>query len=215
MLLSQFFHIFIYKCNHLRTWFNWLKLTTFSPSKLEASIGSITIGIMVFFMSLFFYNNRNKIDEITLIKYGFIYILSSVALSQLIFSSIMRLVYETMFLGLFVFNIAINKLYLHYANIFFDKKELYDELWNVFRISISLSIGMPIIAGGGALLASFFKNDISFLRIQLYRHLTMILYFEFGIILLVIWPVIKQILLMRKFILNLDSSNTYEPKKVK
>jgi hypothetical protein len=75
--------------------------------------------------------------------------------------------------------------------------KIYQELWDLLKILIPICVGFPILMSGGGFIASFYREEQEILRVQLYRHIAMALYFEIGAALFLLLPILKKILSMR------------------
>ena len=74
---------------------------------------------------------------------------------------------------------------------------LYDILWDVLKFITPLCIGIPILMGGAGFITSFYQAEKDVIRLQLYRHIAVAVYFELGAMLFLIYPVLKRVLLIR------------------
>ena len=205
ILISQLLNVIVYNSNKLKTWFNWLGLTEWQPTKSLVLVECVVMFLFgIYFGLLILEKITKKADNETTINLV-IYCLSLLVISQLVFSSIIRFIYELSYLLIFLTHIIMYHIFtnsIKYNNINKVSKYLYKELWELFRVFLSLSFGLPIIIGGGVLISVFFKNNLHLMRCQLYRHICMILYLEFGLLSMILIPIFMQIVKVRKIFYN-------------
>ena len=117
-----------------------------------------------------------------------------ILISQVITSSVMRLLYEAGMLFVLISNAIIYKVFLTPARRDPTSKELYERLWDLIRFSIPLLIGFPALFGGVGAISAFYDTPQEFIHRQMYRHLFITLYFAVGMAAFIMWPILRQIL---------------------
>ncbi len=116
--------------------------------------------------------------------------------SQAITSSVLRILYETGFVFVFMASMIVQKVFLPPAKEAPLNKELYERLWDLLKLSIPLVLGFSAIFGGVGAISSFYDTPQEFIHRQMYRHLYLTIYFVLGMGLFVMYPIFRQILTM-------------------
>jgi len=198
--ISQLLNILVYKARgakKLQTWFNWI-FGIYYPSVEVVEFLCLIMALFVFFLCQFLLPKIRSYTSEQMLTRGILMSIMFCIISQLIFSSVMRLSYEfsfclIVFTGLIVCRVFIQPIQGELS----QNLKLYQELCDLLKILIPICIGFPILMGGGGFIASFYKEEQEFLKIQLYRHIAMALYFEIGAALFLLLPILKKILYMR------------------
>ena len=135
------------------------------------------------------------LNGLELLKSGSIMAIILLVLSQLIFSSVMRLSYELLFCLVPLLGILLSNTFLVPVsqNLPLDSKD-YQELWDLLKFITPICIGLPILMGGGGFITAFYQREQDVVRKQLYRHITMAAYFEIGAVLFLNFPILKRII---------------------
>jgi hypothetical protein len=127
---------------------------------------------------------------------GGIYILVMGCVSQLAFSSVMRVAYETSFYAIVLIGLFVDK---HFTSDAVMAQEPAggtshsQRLWHLLRMIVPVSVAWPAAVLGINLLRHFFGSDSAIIKVQLYRHATMMLLTMAGFLVLVIIPVLARI----------------------
>jgi len=74
-----------------------------------------------------------------------------------------------------------------------DSSQLMDTL----KFVIPLCIGLPVVMGGSGFIGSFYQKEHTTVQLQLYRHVIVSGYFLIGAFTFIVYPMIKQILIMK------------------
>jgi len=110
----------------------------------------------------------------------------------------MRLWYETLFCFVAIAAMAMGHAFFHTtAEGLTSASREYQELWDILKLITPICLGVPILMGGAGFITSFYQTDQEMIRLQLYRHIAMAVYFELGAVLFLIYPVLKRILIIR------------------
>jgi len=119
-------------------------------------------------------------------------------LSQCLFSSVMRFFYEILFCFVVIASMVIVQTFLKtpIKDLTTSSSE-YNELWDMVKFITTICLGIPILMGGAGFITSFYQTEQDMIRLQLYRHIAMAVYFEIGAILFLIYPVLKRVLLIK------------------
>jgi len=200
-LISQFSNIFSYYSRggtKLMTWFKLVGLTNREPSIFLISQLCIIMAILTFIGFQMFASYACKWPSLSILTRSIIFFVILCILSQLLFSSVMRFSYEI----LFCFVVIVSMVLVH---TFFQTpieglttySPEYNELWDHLKYITTICLGIPILMGGAGFITSFYQTEQDMIRLQLYRHIAMAVYFELGAILFLIYPVLKRVLLIR------------------
>lgn len=199
--LSQLLNIQVYEAKgatSLRTWFKGLGMLDFNPSVKLVKILCFVMAVIIFFLFQFMIPEMRQFSGERILNTGILVSFILIMISQLIFSSIMRLSYEFSFCLIIFTSIIVYQVFIQpIGGKLEGNLTAYQELWDVLKILIPVCIGFPILMGGGGLIASFYKEEQEFLRTQLYRHIAMALYFEIGAAFFLLLPIMKKILSLR------------------
>ena len=200
--------MYIYRFNGATTLMTWYKiagLTANEPAMglvLRVCLLLCTIVVLIFNETLV----RSKhLSNNELLKELLFESLVFVLLSQLIFSSVSRLTYETLFCLVLVAAVMIDKIWIrrHRNN---SKNEILEEgreIWDLLKYVSTFGLGfsLPVVASGlidayyGYVNPGFSEEEIRrFMQLQLYRNLGLIVYFWLGIAMLIIYPIIRRFL---------------------
>ena len=116
--------------------------------------------------------------------------------SQTISSSVLRILYESGFVFVFITAILVDKIFLAPAKRYPFNKEMYERLWDLLRLTIPLVLGFSAVFGGVGAISSFYEAPRAFIHWQMYRHLYLTSFFAIGMMLFVMWPIFRHILTM-------------------
>lgn len=206
LFFSQYYNIHIYKsmgASNLNTWFNNFSLTHKLPRIKPVKIACALYSFILFLLIASQINKITNLNTILILKIGFLVSLFICAISQLIFSSIMRFTYELSFCLIVLFAILIHKLFLGFELTDYDFVRLsYKELWDLLIFIIPICIGFPIVIGGAGFISSFYSEERVILKKQLYRHISMSGYFEVGAIYFIIIPILEKIISSKQYFMN-------------
>lgn len=200
-LLSQLLNIQVYEAKgatSLQTWVRATNIWNYQPSVRLAKLLCLSMAVVIFFLCQFLIPKIRSFPGERMLTTGILLSLVFCVVSQLIFSSVMRFSYEfsfclIIFSGLIVYQVFIQPI----KDGLEQNLRVYQELWDFLKFFIPICIGFPILIGGGGFITSFYGEEQGFMRVQLYRHITMALYFEIGASLFLLLPIIKKILSMR------------------
>lgn len=200
-LASQFLNIHVYEtrgASSLRTWSKSVRFIIYQPSIKLAKLLCIIMAISIFLLLQLLIPKISKFQGEKILTTGIFLSAILCVISQLIFSSVMRLTYEFSFCLILFAGIIVSEIFIQpHASQLIGNPNQYQELWDLLKTLIPICIGFPILVGGAGLIASFYKEEQEFLQVQLYRHIAMSLYFEIGAALFLFMPLIKKILSMR------------------
>lgn len=191
IFLSHCAHIYVYHKNggtELATWFSQFGI--FSPLQVVTATQLATVFCISLF--LIFQISFPFIIKFSLPKIFSISIFVTIIIcifSNLITSSIMRISYEALFC-MIPFAAIILKLMITGSSA--------SQLSDALKFIIPLCIGLPIVMGGSGFIASFYQKQQTTIQLQLYRHVIISTYFFIGAFGFIIYPIIKQILIMKK-----------------
>jgi len=199
--LSQLLNIQVYKAKgatSLQTWFMAAGILNYQPSVKLVKFLCLIMAVFIFFLCQFLIPKIRLFSGERMLTTGILISVIFCIISQLIFSSVMRLSYEfsfclIVFTGLIVYQVFIQPVQGELG----QNLRVYQELWDLLKILIPICIGFPILMSGGGFIAYFYMREQEFLRVQLYRHIAMALYFEIGAALFLLLPILRKILYMR------------------
>lgn len=197
ILLSQLFNILCYHAigaKTLMTWFSTLKIVAYEPLAAVIIKLCLLYAVATFIFSKLILVNKHTHSGTTIIKTGFTVSIIICIISQLLFSSVMRFVYELSICSVVIISVFIERVF------FLNKSKLvkeYQELWDLLKFIFPICIGFPVLLGGVGLIRSFYKSE-DFIQIQLYRHIAMSLYFIGGASVFIIYPILKRIVKLRE-----------------
>ena len=200
LFLSQFLHIHVYQnrgATTLQTWWSNFGIFDFKPSVGLVKMLCLILIVIAFFSMQIIYYKAGKWNGLTILNNGAIVLLVICVFSQLIFSSVMRLNYEILICFIPLIYILLDKTFLQPANISAIDSSKLNELWDLLKFVTPICIGIPIIMGGVGFISSFYQGEQSVMRLQLYRHISMALYIEFGTIYFIVYPIFKKILIIK------------------
>jgi hypothetical protein len=200
-ILSHYSHIYVYKIRggkSLMTWLRLFNLTENEPSIKTVYILCLALVLIIFSMTQLTIPYIEKASSLSVFKVGMIYSLIFLILSQLISSSVMRLSYEFLICSILLVGILLTKVFLKSNQISIER---YQELWDLLKFITPLFVGLPIILGSVGFITSFYQTEQSVIRLQLYRHIAMTIYFIIGTFCFIIYPIISKILFVREKIL--------------
>jgi len=207
--ISQKSHIEVYKAGGattLQTWFN-LILGIHNPSVEFVEFLSLIMSFSVFFYCsvLPYILCSSTAEEILPEKILHIGILISIifcTISQLIFSSIMRLIYEFSFCLIVFASIIIYRAFIQPTQGTLSQNQkwrIYQDLWELLKILTPICMGFPTLMGGVDLI---YKGEpllwIYPRHMLMVRHILMAGYFEVGAAFFLIIPILKMIFHMRR-----------------
>jgi len=199
--LSQLLNIQVYKAKgaiSLQTWFTATGILNYQPSVKLVKFLCLIIAVFIFFLCQFLIPKIRLFSGERILTTGILLSIIFCVISQLIFSSVMRLSYEFSFCLIIFASLIVCQVFIQSIQGELEQNlRIYQELWDLLKILIPICIGFPILMGGGGFIASFYIEEQGFLRMQLYRHIGMALYFEIGVALFLLLPTMKKILSMR------------------
>lgn len=200
-LISQLTHIQCYYsrgATKLMTWYKLVGLTEREPSLVLIAQLCVIVAVLTFFAFQLFAHYASNWPSLTVLTRCILFCCCLCLASQALFSSAMRLAYEVLFSFVIVASMLIAKAFLQGAitGLTIESRE-YSELWDVLKFITPLCIGIPILMGGAGFITSFYQAEKDVIRLQLYRHIAMAIYFELGAVLFLIYPVLKRVLLIR------------------
>jgi len=138
--------------------------------------------------------NKRSYKGTIIFKKGLFISIIICLISQIIFSSAMRFAYEFSFCLVVIFALIIQNVFLKKRS---NLKDEYQELFDLLKFIIPLCISFPILLGGSGFITSFYTEQ-DFIQLQLYRHISMSLYFVVGTIIFIVFPLLKKILELRE-----------------
>jgi len=197
ILFSQLFNVYSYNsrgATKLMTWVKTLGIYNYEPSVDLVVIICILIAIVNYVFSKLILMNKQSYNGIKIFKKGLFISIIICLISQIIFSSAMRFAYEFSFCLVVIFTIIIQNSFLKKPS---NLKDEYQELWDLLKFIVPLCISFPVLLGGSGLITSFYTEQ-EFIQLQLYRHISMSLYFVLGTIIFIVYPLLKKILELRE-----------------
>jgi hypothetical protein len=201
ILASQLLNMRVYGARGaktLDTWFYELKLTATQPSATLCLWLCICVALAVLLLLRYLLEKAAVEDEQKILKHGVIICGILCLYSQVIFSSFMRFAYEVSF-GLVVLGGVLARRHLvdAVATRAEAKSALRKELWDLLKIVVSVCLSFPVVVAGTGLISNFYKEEQRFVQVQLYRHLAMAIYFELGMGVFVLVPVVGRLLTLK------------------
>ena len=201
LLLSQFFNIHSYYVRggtKLMTWYKILGLTTREPSIILVSQVCLIMAIVVFLSIQLFATYALSWSSLKILQRGVFFFAVLCFFSQALFSSVMRLSYESLFCFVAIAAMTMDHTFLQptVAGLTSASPQ-YEELWDLLKFITPICLGIPILMGAAGFITSFYQTEQEMIRLQLYRHIAMVVYFELGAVLFLIYPVLKRILLIK------------------
>ncbi len=196
--LSHFSHIYVYRSRKgktLMTWFKQIKLIEKEPSIKLVIILCLFLYLIQFSIIQLTIPLATEASLLKIFNVGILYLIIFSIISQLIFSSIMRLSYELLICAIIIFSIILSKTFIH-SDVYTIEK--YRELWDIIKFITPFCIGIPILMGSVGFITSFYQKEQSVIRLQLYRHVLMTIYFVIGTLSLIVYPIVKEILIVRE-----------------
>jgi hypothetical protein len=196
--LSQYFNIIVYKsrgADTLRTWFNIFQVSQYQPTIKTVTICILIMDILILILTNVVINKILKRNGIRILKVGFLISVILCIVSQLIYSSIIRIAYE-LFFSLIIFVSLLLDIEFIYSNDYRkgDKKEY----WDLLRLLLPVCISFPLLITGGSLISTFYGNQNDVIRDQIYRHIALAIYFEIGTFIFILYPIIKKLIIIRR-----------------
>lgn len=149
---------------------------------------SFIYSIFLFLLLQAILPTLNNLPPTKLLSISIIFTILICVISNLIFSSIMRIPYEILFC-MIPFLALISKPILLNSNS--------SHLMETLKFVILLCIGLPVIMGGSGFIGSFYQKAHTTVQLQLYRHVIVSAYFLIGAFAFIIYPIIKQILILK------------------
>ena len=197
-LLSHLLHAYAYKsqgATELATWLVHLS-PVFTRSMrfsifLAGCLSLFTLGAGIVVQRNFDHRQISRWLRLTTILFTLIIIAS-----QTISSSVLRILYESGFVFVFIAAILVDKIFLAPAKKHSSNKEMYERLWDLLRLTIPVVLGFSAIFGGVGAISSFYEAPRAFIHWQMYRHLYLTIFFAIGMMLFVMWPIFRHILTM-------------------
>ena len=177
------------------TWFKSLNITNIEPSVKMVYLFCLILIVIQFVMLQLTIPKANVSSLSNIFKIGIIYSIIFLFLSQLISSSIMRLSYELLICFIVLSGILLTQVFITSDKVSIER---YQELWDLLKFVTPLSIGIPILMGSAGFITSFYQNEQNVIRLQLYRHIAMTIYFSMGTFIFVIYPIVSKILQLRE-----------------
>lgn len=200
-LLSQLLNIQVYKARRsmsLQTWFKISGILNFKPSVRLVKFLCLMMALFIFVLCQFLIPKMRLFSGEGILTTAIFVSVLLIVISQLIFSSVMRLSYEFSFCLIVFSSLIVYEVFIQpTGGKLTGNLTAYQELWDVLKSLIPICIGFPILMGGGGFISSFYKEEQEFLRTQLYRHIAMAIYFEIGAALFLLLPIMNKILSMR------------------
>lgn len=201
LLFSQLMHIHSYHSRggaKLMTWFKSFGLSNREPSIMLVSQLCIIMAVVVFLgLQLFVGRALESNSRVVLVR-GTLLLVCACLVSQVMFSSIMRLSYESLFCFVALASVVLKLTFVDAVpNDVTSSSPEYLELWDLLKFVTPICLGMPILMGGGGFITSFYQTEQVMVRLQLYRHIAMVVYFGVGAATLIVYPILRQILIIR------------------
>lgn len=196
-LLSHTLHVYAYwsmGASEMATWFTNFD-PIFSRTIRCAIFLAVVFSIFTGFIGWVILREIAKREIESSIKLSVGLSILLILISQIITSSVMRLLYEAGMLFVLISNALIYKVFLAPACCNPTSKELYERLWDLIRFSVPLLIGFPVLFGGVGAISAFYDTPQEFIHRQMYRHLFVTLYFVAGMATFIMWPILRQILI--------------------
>ena len=201
VLVSQLSQIYVYYSKgskSLGTWFLHFSIFDQKQSISTTTILCITMAILLFFAISFLLFYARALPALAILKYGIAFIIIVCIASNIIFSSVMRFFYESIFCSLALCSVILQYKYLSINPLGVELLGRYnDELSGMLKFVIAACMGVPIVIGGAAFITSFYQGEKSIIQLQLYRHVYMTIYFEIGMVVLLIYPICRKIFSIR------------------
>lgn len=197
ILFSQLFNVYSYNsrgATKLMTWYKSYDIYNYEPSVKLVLIICILLSIANYVFMKLILMNKQSYKGIIIFKKGLLISIIICLISQIIFSSAMRFAYEFSFCLVVIFAIIIQNVFLKKRS---NLKDEYQELFDLLKFIVPLCISFPVLLGGSGFITSFYTEQ-DFIQLQLYRHISMSLYFVFGTIIFIVFPLLKKILQMRE-----------------
>lgn len=202
IFLSHLFHAITYWSQGGKTLATWLtnfskgSSAEFTQSIPSALILAACLSAIALIMGIILNREFDKrpINKALNWSIGTLFVL--IISSQVISSSVLRILYEAGFAFVFIASMIIQKVFLPSAKNEPLNKELYERLWDLLKLFIPLILGFSAIFGGVGAISSFYDTPQEFIHRQMYRHLYLTFFFVLGMGLFVMWPIFKQILTM-------------------
>ena len=196
-LISQILDILGYKV----AWFNWI-FGIYNPSVEFVEFLSLIMALFVFFSCsvLLYILRSSKVEQI--LTGGILISIIFCTISQLIFSSIMRLIYEFSFCLIVFASVIIYRTFIQSIQGSLSQNQkwrIYQDLWELLKILIPICIGFPTVMGGVDLIYKGESLLWTYPRhLLMVRHILMAGYFEVGAAFFLIIPILKTIFHMRR-----------------
>ena len=201
--ISQKSHIEVYKAGGATTLQTWLNLTLRipNPSVEFVEFLSLTMAPFVFFSCSFLLYKLHSSKAKKILHIGILISIIFCTISQLIFSSIMRLIYEFSFCLIVFASVIIYEVFIRSIQDSLSQNQkwrIYQDLWELLKILTPICMGFPTLMGGVDLI---YKGEpllwIYPRHMLMVRHILMAGYFEVGAAFFLIIPILKTIFHMR------------------
>jgi hypothetical protein len=203
-LICHLFNILIYAARgvpDLQTWFYLFGLSDYKPSVKYTIFLSFVLSMLVFisFQNILYKISRYDVDKYVNVSLFYSFFICGI--SQLVTSSAIRFVYELSFCIIVFFSYLLTNVFIQPIQGENMKRiELYRELWDYLKFIFKAAFGFPIITAGASLIQIFYQGESEFIKVQIYRIVTMSLYYMIGTLLFLILPTTKKLISMRKLL---------------
>lgn len=201
ILLSQLLNIYSYYSRGgttLMTWYRLSGVTSKEPSILLISQLCVIMAVITFLACQLFAHYARGWPSAAILPRSILFCIVLCFVSQAVFSSIMRFSYELLICVVYITSLVISSAFLQVAvtGIALRSPE-YVELWDLLKFAAPLCIGIPLIMGGAGFITAFYQSEKDMIRLQLYRHIAMAVYFEIGAAAFILYPIAKRLLTIR------------------
>lgn len=176
------------------TWYKSFGIYNYEPSVKIVLIACILLVIANYIFAKLILMNKQSYKGIIIFKKGLFFSVIICLISQIIFSSAMRFAYEFSFCLVVIFAIIIQNVFLKKRS---NLKDEYQDIFDLLKFIVPLCISFPVLLGGSGFITSFYTEQ-EFIQLQLYRHISMSLYFILGSIIFIVYPLLKKILEIRE-----------------
>ena len=193
LLGSHFLQVQVYSIRGsktLQTWLGHAGIDAHIPIGYGIYLSLVTITVLSIATFGLALRGMNESPSATL-KWGLRVVLAMALVSQLPFSSVMRLPYEALFLLVAMFGIITRALF---DPIRKPTEAVFADAKGIIKFVLPISIGLPLLVGGVGFISSFYSGDQDIVRLQLYRHFYLSAYFLLGAGFFVIYPMLYQML---------------------
>ncbi len=191
-MLSQLGHVWVYAArggHELRTW-----RSTVIP--ISTGIwGSVLFLLMSVAVSLRVLPSLYRQKPSVMLTWGMVYMLGMGSLSQLVFSSLMRVAYEVSFYAVVVASMFVVRFFTSDKALSMNLQGTThsQRLWHLARTLIPVSAAWPVAVLGISMIRDFYPGEPEVAKAQLYRHAIMAVLTVVGLLAFVILPILARI----------------------